>query len=157
MTETVGSDPVADLCKHFDLLRLRYNIAFGVVGAAAAAAPPFIPMAETIVRGLADADPAAIGVCRAVVDPALWHPLSDDTGSFYGSQLGRLFFAAGGYPETGCTHNVAAAVLGCSRQWIHTLVRTQKLRSATGGDRPLKVSVEGVRALLKAKVDSRVN
>lgn len=145
-------DPVTDLCKRLDLLRLRYNIAF-MVGPSSVASPPFIPMAEHIVHGLATYEPDAVTVARAIIDTADYMPVSDDTAVFYGSPLGRLFFAAGGFPGDGITHNIAAALLGCSRQWVHTLVRTGRLRSETNGERLRKVNAIDVRDMVRAKID----
>jgi hypothetical protein len=137
-------DTITDLCERLDLLRLRYNIAFGIIGLPAAAARPYIPMAEAISRGLLDADPAAMNITRALVDPAeMYRP------EFWGTPLGRLLFAAGGFPQQTCTQTVAAVVLGCSRQWVSAMVAEEKLTPADGRG----VQVEQVRQVLKNRAN----
>lgn len=137
-------DTVTDLCERLDLMRLRYNIAFGIIGLPAIAAPPYIPMAEAIGRGLLNADPGAMNVTRALVDPA-----EMDRPEFWGTPLGRLLFTAGGFPREACTQTVAAAVLGCSRQWVSAMVAEEKLAAAD--DRG--VYVEQVRQVLKSRAN----
>jgi hypothetical protein len=142
-----NKDTTSDLCERMDLLCLRFNIVFGVVGLPAVAARPYIPMAEAISRGLLTADRAAVNVTRALVDPA-----EMDRPEFWATPLGRLLFAAGGYVPKTCTQTVAAAVLDCSRQWVSAMVAEHKLSVAEGRG----VYVEEVRALLKSRIDRLV-
>lgn len=129
--------PIADLCERMDTLRLRYNLVFNPKDAPAA--PPFIPMADTIVRGLTDSDKAAVNVARAVVG---FDQLA--RAEFWGTPLGRLLFSAGGFPTETCSQTVAANVLSCSRQWVSAMLADGKL---TPGDWK-SVYVDEVRAIL---------
>lgn len=115
--------PVADLCERMDTLRLRYNLVFNAQ--VTPAAPPYIPMAEALVQALTIGDPAAVNVARAVVG---FDQLT--RSEFWGSPLGRLLFAAGGFPSEMCSQSVAAAVLSCSRQWVSAMLAEGKLTPA---------------------------
>ena len=114
---------VTDLCERMDTLRLRYNLVFN--GQSAPDAPPYIPMAEALAKGLTDSDPAAVNIARAVVgfDQLV-------RAEFWGTPLGRLLFAAGGFPSDMCSQSVAAAVLSCSRQWVSAMLAEGKLTPA---------------------------
>jgi hypothetical protein len=121
MTE---KDPIADLCERMDTLRLRYAIVFNPPGTLPAA-PPYIPMAETIMRGLADQDSHAATVAKSIVGYA-----EMSRSEFWGTPLGRLMFVGGCFPTESCSQTVAAAVLNCSRQWVSAMVAEGKLTSA---------------------------
>lgn len=142
-------DVIGDLCDRMDLLRLRYNVVFNRM-AQAVPAPPYIPLAEALMQGLAEGHPHALTMARTLVDPG------DLEGSaFWGTPFGQLLFLAGGYtPGYGgsCSQTVAAAVLGCSRQWVSAMVAEGKLSST--GDR--RVLVDQVRDVLRKRIDRLV-
>jgi hypothetical protein len=123
MTE---KDPIADLCERMDTLRLRYTIVFtSPVAEQVPAAPPYIPLAETIAQGLADQDAYAATVAKSVVG---WAEMTQPT--FWGTPLGRLMFTGGCFPSAVCSQTVAAVVLGCSRQWVSAMLAEGKLTPA---------------------------
>lgn len=120
---TEPKSPVTDLCERMETLRLRYNLVFNTE--ATPDAPPYIPMAEALVKGLADGDPAAVNIARAVVGfTELSRP------EFWGTPLGRLMFAGGCFPSDQCSQATAALVLSCSRQWVSAMLAEGKLTQA---------------------------
>lgn len=133
-------DPATDLCERLHRLWLRYNVVFREP---TPANPPYIPLAESVLRGLADEDKWAVIITRSVVDQA-----EEDQPAFWGTPLGRLLFVAGGYPYDTCAQAVAAAVLGCSRQWVSAMVSDGKLSAADRG-----VHAEQVRQVLKSRAN----
>lgn len=137
-------DVISDLCDRMDLIRLRYAVVFRPGAAAIRAAPPYIPMAEALARGLLAEDANAIQIARTLVDPA-----DADRAEFWGTPLGQLMFNAGAYPKKTCTQATAAAVLGCSRQWVSAMVSDGKLCVAM----PRGVFVDEVRAVLKSRLN----
>lgn len=139
-------DIVTDLCERMHALWLRSQVVFG----SANDIPhniPYIPLAEALLRGLVESDGLAVPHIRALVDKA-----EMDRSAFWGTDLGRLLFAAdeGAVPVS---QAVAAAVLGCSRQWVSAMVAEGKLTATN--DR--SVYSDEVRRVLKARVDRLVN
>lgn len=128
-------DPVTDLTDRLALLRVRYEVAFH---SPFALPGPVGPLAATLEEGLRNGMDTAVRMARAVVDPA-----EMDRAEFWGTALGRLMFAAGGHSGQVCTQATAAAVLGCSRQWVSAMVAEGKLAQAERG-----VFVEQVREVL---------
>jgi hypothetical protein len=139
----MSTDIISDLCERLDLLRLRNNIVFGVLDPLPRG---FVPHAESLARGLLAEDQDAVHVVRALIDPA---ELS--LTSFWLSPLGRLLFAVGGYPRETVPQGVAAAVLGCSRQWVNAMIAKGKLPPAA---KDREVYYQHVRAMVKAKLES---
>lgn len=89
------------------------------------------------------AAPAASRVLHELVGVHEW-----DEISFWGSALARACAWWIGYPEPGAPRAVAAAVLGCSRQNIHDLVRRGVLKAA--GD-PDYITAESLRDELRRR------
>lgn len=116
---------ITDLCERMDVLRLRYNIVFYPKAAATPAAPPYIPLAERVFKGLVDGDPAAATIARSIVGYA-----EMGRTDFWGTPLGKLMFVGGCFPSKSCSQTVAAAVLGCSRQWVSAMLAEGKLSAA---------------------------
>lgn len=134
-------DPVTDLADRLALLRVRYEVAFhspfGAPGPVHALA---VALSLNLRHGMDD----AVRMTRAVVDPG-----DLDRPEFWGTPLGRLLFEAGGHVGETMTQTAAAAVLGCSRQWVNAMVAEDKLTSAAERG----VYVEQVRAVLKHRAD----
>jgi hypothetical protein len=147
-----SKDIITDICERMDLLRLRHGAVFGGLSPAVV---PFIPIAEALARGLGAEEPDAVRAARSLVDPGeLAGP------QFWGSPFGRLLFLAGGWDGDTLSQTHAAALLGCSRQWVHALVEKGDLGAAPGapgkpGARPVYAS--HVLAFMKAKIDMAVN
>lgn len=137
-------DVIADLCERLHVLRLRYQVVFHI---ATPANPPYIPMAESLGRGLLDGDRDAMVHVRTLIDPT-----EMERPAFWGTPLGRLLFASGGYGSSTCTQATAAAVLDCSRQWVSAMVREEKLTRAMGG----AVYVGELKRILQDRVDRLV-
>jgi hypothetical protein len=140
MTEQM--DIITDLRSRMAILASRHNVAFNLAGLVDAGA-----LAEGLLRGLAEGDVVARVRILALVDQG-----EMDRPAFWSTDLGRLLFAADGGAKP-ITQAVAAAVLGCSRQWVSAMVAEGKL-SATN-DR--NVYSDEVRRVLKARVDRLVN
>ncbi len=143
-------DTITDLCERLHMLWLRYNVVFREP---THASPPYIPMAESLARGLLAEDKGAVVVTRSLVDLA-----DTDRAEFWATPLGRLLFVAGGYGDETLTQSVASALLGCSRQWVHALVVKGDLDSFPVDSKPgvRRVLVDQVRPLVKAKLDRLV-
>lgn len=142
---TEKKDVVTDLCERMHTLWLRSQVVFGTTDIPHNI--PYPPLAEALLRGLADGDGLAVPHIRALVDPA-----EMDRPEFWGTSLGRLLFAADGGAAP-ISQTVAAAVLGCSRQWVSAMVNEGKL-TATGLSRG--VYSDEIRRVLKARVDRLV-
>lgn len=144
-----GKNVVTDLCDRMELLYSRWTVVF--TKAEVPAYPPFVPLAEALAEGLAEGTKAAVRIARGVVDPG-----DLDDPQFWGTPLGRLLFAAGGCKDEMISQATAAAVLGCTRQWVSTLVGKGRLSHTVDS----AVFTDEVRALLtlklKAQVDSNV-
>jgi len=140
-----------DLTDRLLLLRSRYEVAFYTrADATARDAPTFAAVVEA---GLHDGLDSALTVVRAVVDPAEMR-----APAFWQTPLGALFFAAGGFPGQEMPQTLAASVLGCSRQYVSSLVKDGKLATpSAAASRRKVVSAEAVRDLLRAKLDKFVN
>jgi hypothetical protein len=140
------TDIITDLCERMHVLHLRHLVVFEPSHPAdgGRVIDMYVPRAEALVRGLIDSDHAAVVIVRSLVDPG-------DMGepTFWGTPLGRLLFCAGGYERQTCTQTEAAAVLGCSRQWISAMVGEGKLDAAEGR----RVRVDQVCGVLKARAD----
>lgn len=134
------TDIITDLIERMHVLHLRHQVVF----TRADPRPGYLSTAETLVRGLVNGDKTAVTIVKALVDPG-------DTGepAFWGTPLGRLLFCAGGHQRDTCTQAEAAAVLGCSRQWISAMVGEGKLDAAEGR----RVRVDQVCGVLKARAD----
>lgn len=132
-------DSVTDLCERMDMLRLRYLLVFNEITTEPI---DYTPLAEGIVRGLAEGDATAVTLARAAVDMA-----EAERSEFWSTPLGRLMFVAGAWPKEGCTQATAAAVLGCSRQWVSAMVAEGKLSGGVVGG----VYAEEVRKMLQAR------
>ncbi len=138
------TDVVTDLCERMHTLWLRSQVVLGTVDIPHNI--PYPPLAEALLRGLADGEGLAAMRLRALVDKAeMARP------EFWGTDLGRLLFAAeqGAVPISQTT---AAHVLGCSRQWVSAMVAEGKLTATS--DR--SVYSDEVRRVLKARVDRLV-
>jgi len=142
-----------DLTDRLLLLRNRYEVAFHT---ASDAGPREIELyAGVIEKGLHDGLESALRAARAIIDPA-----DMDTAAFWGTPLGVLLFAAGGFTGLAVSQTIAASVLHCSRQYVHELVVSGKLLSlappvgSTGGR---MVESAGVRVLVMKKLDRIVN
>jgi hypothetical protein len=146
---TEQKDIITDLCARMAQLASRHNVAFGL---GAAPRPTSTALAEGLLRGLlrglAEGDVVAHARILALVDQG-----EMDRPAFWGTDLGRLLFAAEGGARP-ITQAVAAAVLGCSRQWISAMVAEGKL---TRVDDRGGVYSDEVRRVLKARVDRLVN
>lgn len=142
---TAPKDVTTDLCERLHILRLRYQVVFHELSPAN---PPYIPMAEALLRGLGEGDAAAVTHLKALVDEA-----EMDRPAFWGTDLGRLLFAAGAREGATVSQTVAAAVLGCSRQWVSAMVAENKLTPTHYRE----VYADEVRKVLKARVDRLVN
>lgn len=136
-------DPVTDLADRLALLRVRYEVAFQ----AANINPPGGPvenLATVLAVGLENGSAMATRMIRAVVDPA-----EMERSEFWATPLGRLMFVAGAYQGESCTQATAAAVLGCSRQWVSAMVAEEKLTPVNGRN----VMAEQVRQVLKSRAN----
>lgn len=136
-------EPVTDLADRLALLAIRHCVALNTI---AAAPPPHVlhTFAEEMVAALRTSYPvAAVARVRAVVDPG-----DMDRADFWGTPLGRLLFLADGYGRETCSQAVAAAVFGCSRQWVSAMVAEEKLAPAAGRG----VFVEQVQGVLLARL-----
>lgn len=144
---TAPKDAVTDLCERMHTLWLRSQTVFGSRNDIPHNIS-YIPLADALLRALADGDALAVPHIRALIDPT-----EMDRPEFWGTNLGRGLFAAdeGAVP---ISQTVAAAVLGCSRQWVSAMVNEGKL-TATGVSRG--VYSDEVRRVLKARVDRLVN
>lgn len=117
---------IEEIRKRLDLLQLRYSI---IWPKRTVPSPEAVSeCARDVAESLARRDVPAVHIVRALVDPAdlAGHP-------FWSTPLGRLLFAAGGYPCGEMTQATAATVLNLSRQRVHQLVLSGALRSETGG------------------------
>lgn len=138
-------DVITDLCERMHTLWLRSQVVFGSHNDIPHNIP-YIPLAESLLRSLAEGEGAAVPYIRALVDPA-----EMDRPAFWGTDLGRLLFAADGGARL-ISQATAAAVLGCSRQWVSAMVAEGKLTATN--DRG--VYSDEVRRVLKARVDRLV-
>lgn len=138
------TEVVAAICNRMDALHLRHAIVFDPK--ATHANIPYIPIAEALATGLAEANPTAVIIARALVGPSDLEP-----GPFWAMPFGQLLFLAGGWREQTVPQAMAASLLGCSRQWVSTLVRKGELDATTDDAR--RVYVEQVKEMLKAKID----
>lgn len=118
------TEVLKDLCERMDLLHLRHAIVFDK-DAEFRAGPPYIPMAEALVKGLAAGDTNAATVAKSIIGMA-----EMQRSEFWGTPLGRLMFAGGCFPSRTCSQAVAAAVLACSRQWVSAMLAEGKLTPA---------------------------
>lgn len=141
---------IPDLCERLHVLHLRHQIVFGEL---TPANPPYIPMAETLARGLADEDENAVRIARTLVDMT-----EMELPDFWGTPLGRLMFAAGCWTTGTVPQLVASKLLGCSRQWIHSMVKKERVGSVPSktSEAPALLTVE-LRGLVKEKLDKSVN
>ncbi len=140
-----NKDIVTDLCERMHALWLRSQVVFGSRNDIPRNVP-YPPLAEALLRGLAEGDGLAVPAIRALVDRSeMGRP------EFWGTSLGRLLFAAdeGAVP---ISQTMAAAVLGCSRQWVSAMVTEGKLTATN--DR--SVYSDEVRRVLKARIDRLV-
>ena len=138
-------DIVTDLCERMHALWLRSQVVFGNRNDIPHNIP-YPPLAEALLQGFAEGNGMAVPIVRALVDET-----ERDRPEFWGTDLGRVLFAAdeGAVPISQAT---AAAVLGCSRQWVSAMVSEGKL-TATGGR---GVYSDEVRRVLKARIDRLV-
>jgi len=141
---TAPKDVVTDLCERMHVLWLRSQVVFGKLDIPHNI--PYPPLAVSLLHGLADGDPLAVPHIRALVDPT-----EMDRPAFWATDLGRLLFAADGGARP-VSQTVAAAVLGCSRQWVSAMVAEGKLTATS--DR--SVYSDEVRKVLKDRVDRLV-
>lgn len=137
-------DIITDLCDRMAVLAARHNTVFGLN---AAPRPTTAALAEGLLRDLEEGGGMAVQRIRALVDKT-----EMDRPDFWGTDLGRLLFAADGGAAP-ITQAVAAAVLGCSRQWVSAMVAEGKLTATNGRN----VYSDEVRRVLKARVDRLVN
>lgn len=142
--EDTVKEIVTDLCDRLHLLRLRYDVVFCEP---THDNPPYVPMAEALVRGLREGRKTAVVLVRSLIDPA-----DMEKAEFWGTPLGRRLFLAGGHPDVGISQATAAALMGCSRQWISMMIKEGKLSSGVVGG----VYAEEVREVLKARIDRLV-
>jgi hypothetical protein len=152
-------DIMTDLRDRLAMLHTRHMVAFEFVAFFSGPADPpvYEPLAATLKAGLYSADPEIVTRVRALIDPSELVDLDRPT-SFWATSLGRLLFSAGGFYETALPRTLAAAVLGCSRQWVHELVVKGELQAApspAASDRA--VYAERVRTLLSKRLDGLVN
>ena len=139
-----------DLTDRLALLRVRYEVAFAAPFAAPA---PIDTLASVLENGMHNGLDSAAKMVRALVDPC-----ELESAKFWGTPLGALFFAAGGFPGQEMPQTLAASVLGCSRQYVSSLVKDGKLATpSAAASRRKVVSAEAVRDLLRAKLDKFVN
>lgn len=145
-------DTITDLCERMHLLHMRNVIVFHESGTGPIGNIPYIPLAEALARGLLADDKDAVATAHAVVG------MNDlFRADFWVTPLGRLLFQAGGYPGDSCTQTVAAAAMGCTRQYVHALVKSGQIRSQAGiNPAAREVNVVDVRDLLKTKLDRLV-
>lgn len=150
-------DIVTDLCDRMAMLHNRYDVVFATP--TAPAAPPYIPNAEALARGLRGRVRQAVSITRALVDPG-----DMERPEFWATELGQLLFAAGGYQSATVSQAMAAALLGVSRQRVGQLVQTGKLASTIlqnprlpRGGSVRAAFTEQVQEMLQAKLDKGVN
>lgn len=140
-----------DLIDRMALLRVRYEVAFTDF----VARPEFEARAAVIEEGLHQGLDSAVRMAQAIVDPA-----ELDGTAFWATPLGVLLFAAGGYPRGQVPQPVVTCVLHCSRQYVHELIGKGKLTvvpQPVGSVTMRLVDAEGVKALVKKKLDKLVN
>lgn len=110
--------------------------------------------AEEIAERLKRFDDLAVTVMWALIDAADQLPDS----AFWSTSLGRLLFAAGGYRHEVMPQATAAAVLGVSRQYVHTLIMSGHLHSETDVNPASRaVRIRGVQRMLRERLDKLVN
>jgi hypothetical protein len=140
-----------DLEDRLALLRVRYEVAFHVKGGHW----PIGPLAAALENGMHNGLDSAVRMVRALVDPG-----ELESAKFWGTPLGVLLFSAGGFTDLACPQTVAAAVLRCSRQYVHELIVSGKLLSVAppvGSTSGRMVESAGVRVLVMKKIDRLVN
>jgi len=109
--------------------------------------------AEELDERLEHDDELAVIILRALINP---EDLATDA-RFWKTPLGRLLFAAGGFLHETISQSDAAGVLRLSRQRVHQLVQSGRLRSAPADDRRwMMVRSEDVRLLLRSQLDKHV-
>lgn len=141
-----------DLADRLALLRVRYEVAFF---APFASTPDYEQLAGVLENGMHNGLSSAVEMVRALVDPG-----ELESAKFWGTPLGVLLFSAGGYTDLACPQTVAAAVLRCSRQYVHELIVSGKLLSVAppvGSTSGRMVESAGVRVLVMKKLDRLVN
>lgn len=145
---TEQQDVVTDLCERMHTLWLRSQVLFGTTDIPHNV--PYIQLAEALLRSLAVGGGTAVPHVRALVDKA-----EMERPDFWGTDLGRLLFAAdeGAVPISQAT---AAAVLGCSRQWVSAMVNEGKLTPTDASGLSRGVYSDEVRRILKSRVDRPV-
>lgn len=143
-------DIAKDLEDRLALLHVRWEVAFW----AFTNRPDFAGMAAVLEHGLHDGDETCVKMVQAIVDPA-----DMDSAEFWGTPLGVLLFAAGGYPRDMVPQSVVVSLLRCSRQYVHELIVSKKLLSVAtpvGSTVTRMVDAKGVQALVKKKIDKLV-
>lgn len=145
------SEVVKAIINRMDALHLRHAIVFHP--ATMPAAPPYIPLAEALADGLALGNNSVVTVVHALLDDS---DRRDER--FWAMDLGRLLFLAGGFRGDAVSQKITASLLGCSRQYVHALVTSGKLRSEPSEHLAARmVNVRDVCDLLRAKIDKEVN
>jgi len=141
-------DVTTDLAERLALLHIRWKVAFGD-NYFQDPQEHFLTTAHVLAEGLRNEDPAAVAKVRSVVDPG-----DLDSTEFWALPLGRVLFAAGGFGRDSLSRTAAAAVLDCSRQWVHELVSRGTLKAApTRSAVDREVYVKEVREVLKDRLD----
>lgn len=139
--------PTDAIRNRMEALHLRHAIAF----------PDHTPPKGTLIEAFAQemterlkrSDDLAVTIMRALIDAADQQP----DAAFWGTPLGRLLFAAGGYQHDAVPQATAAAVLRISRQRVHQLVLSGALGSETGVNPAARqVRAADVRYLLKQRI-----
>lgn len=145
-----------DLIDRLALLDLRHNVVFGPFGGDDPSGDVMHAyIAAKVEAGLHANKPGTVEIVRGIVDPA-----EMSTAKFWATPLGVLLFSAGGYTDLACSQTVAAAVLRCSRQYVHELIVSGKLLSVAplvGSTSGRMVESAGVRVLVMKKLDMLVN
>lgn len=146
-----------DLEDRLALFDLRHNIVFALFGGDDLVGGPemYAYIAGKLEEGLHEGSPDTVKSVRALIDPG-----ELDSAKFWGTPLGVLLFSAGGYVPLACPQTVAAAVLRCSRQYVHELIVSGKLLSVAppvGSTSGRMVESAGVRVLVMKKLDRLVN
>lgn len=135
-----------DIYDRLTTLDARHCVVFGQFDNAA----PCQDRAKALEKGLRAADADAVKAVTALIDA---HEL-ENSPRFWMTSLGRLLFAAGGYPKDKLTQTQAAGVLGCSRQYVHELISRGKIEPSPRF--PAMVQATSVRRILIGKLDELV-
>lgn len=139
-----------DIADRLAMLNVRYAVAFCTV--ATPEDPKYREIAESLETALVRQDPEAVSRVRALVDHA-----ELGKASFWATPLGVLLFYAGGFGAEDLPQTLAAALLGCSRQYVSEMVKSGKLSRSRFGVRGGMVQAEAVRQMLIRKLDRDVN